>query len=99
MKRYIIPLVIVLLGGILAAIGGVWAEEPADPVVFLAQFQGDSAAAVSFTFDDGLSAHRQIAAPMLAEFGFRGTFYIIAGKARERKGDPVVQDPRLRYGE
>ena len=100
MRRYIIALaVVMLLGGILAALGATWSGEPADPVVFVAPYQGDKAAAVSFTFDDGLPCHRQIAAPMLADYGFRGTFYIIAGMARERKGDPIEADPRLKYGE
>ena len=47
------------------------------------------AAAVSLTYDDGISNHLDIAIPMLEEYGFRGTFYLItsSGHMRERKDD------------
>jgi peptidoglycan/xylan/chitin deacetylase (PgdA/CDA1 family) len=64
-----------------------------------ALWQDDAHAAISFTFDDGLQCHRDIAAPMLREFGFRGTFYVVAGLHREHKSDPVTPSPRLHFGE
>ncbi len=33
-------------------------------------------AAVSLTYDDGIVNHPQIVAPLLEEYGFRGTFYV-----------------------
>jgi peptidoglycan-N-acetylglucosamine deacetylase len=35
-------------------------------------------AAVSLTYDDGIDNHLDIAMPMLEQFGFRGTFYLVA---------------------
>lgn len=57
------------------------------PQVTVARYRGDKDAAASFTFDDGCRSHAEIAAPMLEEFGFRGTFYVIAGLTRESRAD------------
>ena len=40
-------------------------------------------AAVSLTYDDGIPNHLDIAMPMLEEFGFRGTFYLITSTDTE----------------
>jgi hypothetical protein len=37
--------------------------------------RGDRAAAVSYTFDDALRDHAELAAPLLEMFGFRGTSF------------------------
>lgn len=42
-------------------------------------------AALSYTFDDGMSEHAKIAAPLLAQYGFRGTFFIIPGLTEEHE--------------
>jgi peptidoglycan/xylan/chitin deacetylase (PgdA/CDA1 family) len=68
----------------------------------IAQWFDDAHAAVSFTFDDGLQSHADIAAPMLHQFGFRGTFYIVAGLVRQLKSDPPLPSrasQHFRYGE
>jgi peptidoglycan/xylan/chitin deacetylase (PgdA/CDA1 family) len=65
----------------------------------LALWHDDADAAISFTFDDGLQCHRDIAGPLLREFGFRGTFYVVAGLAREHKSDPPHPLARFHYGE
>jgi peptidoglycan/xylan/chitin deacetylase (PgdA/CDA1 family) len=49
------------------------------PDVRIAKFRGDRAAAVSYTFDDGLRDQYTLAVPMLNEVGFKGTFFIIPG--------------------
>lgn len=49
------------------------------PEVRIAKFRGDRAAAVSYTFDDGLRDQYTLAVPMLNEVGFRGTFFVIPG--------------------
>jgi peptidoglycan/xylan/chitin deacetylase (PgdA/CDA1 family) len=41
--------------------------------------EGDAAARVAITFDDGLASVARIAAPMLAERGLRATVYCVAG--------------------
>lgn len=46
--------------------------------------------AISFTFDDGSQSHFDIAFPLLQEFGFKGTFFVIPGLTRERKSDPPL---------
>lgn len=40
-------------------------------------------AAVSLTYDDGIPNHLDIAMPMLEEFGFRGTFYLVTSSDSE----------------
>jgi peptidoglycan/xylan/chitin deacetylase (PgdA/CDA1 family) len=47
--------------------------------IHVARFQGDRAAAVSFTFDDNMRNQYELAVPMLERYGFCGTFFVIAG--------------------
>ncbi len=49
-------------------------------------------AAISFTFDDGSREHADVAAPLLEECGFRGTFFVIAGLTREKKAEPLAKN-------
>ena len=51
--------------------------------VRVARFYGEKDAALTYTFDDGLQDHYNIAAPLLEKFGFRGTFFIIPIKVPE----------------
>lgn len=80
----------------LAAVGVSVAQcaEAPPPAVRIAKFAGDRAAAISYTFDDGLRDQYTLAAPMLNEVGFKGTFFVIPGKvsdtvedAEKRKND------------
>ena len=57
--------------------------EPAVPAAHIARFAGDRAAAISYTFDDGLRDQFTLAVPMLNEAGFKGTFFIVPGKTAE----------------
>ncbi len=58
--------------------------------VRIAAFAGDRKAAVTFTFDDGTADHIALAGPLLEEFGYRGTFYLVAGWiTRDKKTDPA----------
>lgn len=66
---------LVLLG--VAALAPLGAAEPTLPSIRIAAYHGDRVAALSYTFDDGLRDHYTLAAPMLEEFGFLGTFFII----------------------
>lgn len=50
------------------------------PSVRIARFKGDRAAAISYTFDDGLRDQYTLAVPMLNEVGFKGTFFVIPSK-------------------
>jgi peptidoglycan/xylan/chitin deacetylase (PgdA/CDA1 family) len=43
-------------------------------------------AALSLTFDDGVPAHWQIAAPELERRGLRATFYVVAGRSQGQEG-------------
>ena len=55
---------------------------------------------LSFTFDDGLKEHVEIAAPLLARFGYRGTAYVIP----DQVGSPTsmtleqLRDLKQRFG-
>ncbi|OAM89032.1 polysaccharide deacetylase family protein [Termitidicoccus mucosus] len=63
------------------------------PQLRIARFAGDRAAAISYTFDDGLRDQYTLAVPMLNEAGFKGTFFVIPGhvapsiEEAERKQD------------
>ena len=46
----------------------------------LARFDGDRAAAVSYTFDDGFRDQYTLAVPLLNQAGFKGTFFVIPGR-------------------
>jgi peptidoglycan/xylan/chitin deacetylase (PgdA/CDA1 family) len=65
----------------------------------IARWHDDATAAISFTFDDGLQSHRDKALPLLDSFGFKATFYVIAGKMREHRADPPIVEPRFANGE
>lgn len=67
--------------------------------IHIARWSHDADAAVSFTFDDGLQCHRDKAMPLLDEFGFKGTFFVIAGEMREHRSSPPRINPRFHYGE
>jgi peptidoglycan/xylan/chitin deacetylase (PgdA/CDA1 family) len=47
------------------------------PVVRVAKFYGDRAAAICYSFDDGLKNQADIGLPLLDKYGFKGTFFII----------------------
>jgi hypothetical protein len=47
----------------------------------------DCRAAVSLTFDDGTRTQRELAVPVLAEHGLRGTFYLNPGDTTPGAGD------------
>lgn len=53
-------------------------------------FPDNKRAAISFTFDDGSREHFDVAVPLLDAYGFKGTFFVIAGFTPESKGDPLV---------
>jgi peptidoglycan/xylan/chitin deacetylase (PgdA/CDA1 family) len=58
-------------------------EDVSAPRVEIARFEGNRVAAVSYTFDDGTLGHYTVAAPMLERYGFRGTFFVVAGKTED----------------
>jgi peptidoglycan/xylan/chitin deacetylase (PgdA/CDA1 family) len=55
-------------------------------------FPNNKHTAISFTFDDGSREHFDMAVPLLNEFGFKATFFVIAGLTREQKSDPLISD-------
>lgn len=55
----------------------------AEPTARIARFDGDRAAAISYTFDDNLRDQYTLAVPMLNEMGFKGTFFVIPGATAE----------------
>lgn len=59
------------------------------PTARIARFAGDRAAAISYTFDDNLRDQYTLAVPMLNEVGFKGTFFVVAGKTAETPEEGV----------
>jgi len=57
-------------------------------------FPNNKRAAITFTFDDGSREHFDIAVPLLNEFGFKATFFVIAGLTRDQKDDPLMLNRR-----
>ena len=51
----------------------------------MSYWKHDAQAAVSLTFDDARSTHLDIAAPLLEEHGFRGTFYVTPARGLKER--------------
>lgn len=56
----------------------------------VAQFHLDRESAIAITFDDGTHNQAKIAAPLLDQFNFKGTFFLIPGLIREKISDPML---------
>lgn len=65
---------------------------PPAPQVRVARFAGDRPAALSYTFDDNLRDQYTLAVPMLNAVGFKGTFFVIAGKTAETPEEAGQKD-------
>lgn len=63
------------------------------PVIRVAAFQGDRAAAISYTFDDGLGDQATLAVPMLERAGFHGTFFIIPSLIPDTDAEADAKKP------
>ncbi len=81
---------------------GTAVADHAPPSVRIAHFAGDRAAAISYTFDDNTRDQYTLAVPMLNEVGFKGSFFVIAGKTAEtpEEGEQKVENgnPRNLWG-
>ena len=66
------------------------------PPVRITKFSGDRAAAISYTFDDGLRDQYTLAVPMLNEAGFKGTFFVIPGKTAESPEEGALKQNEKR---
>lgn len=87
-RRWLTPALALLLLGIGSA--PVWAQGAA---VRIARFQGDRAAAVSLTFDDALRDQDLHAVPLLARYGFHGTFFVVAGTVANTDEEAAKRQP------
>ncbi|MEI7766438.1 MAG: polysaccharide deacetylase family protein [Phycisphaerae bacterium] len=65
--------------------------QPAAVAVEICPFKDDKDAALSFTFDDGIRDQVDLAVPLLERYGFRATFFVIAGLTPDHKKDPRAQ--------
>jgi len=52
---------------------------------------------MAFTFDDGSQCQVDLALPVLEEFGFKATFFVVAGLTRERKTDAPLPGRAQRW--
>jgi peptidoglycan/xylan/chitin deacetylase (PgdA/CDA1 family) len=77
-------------------LAGAAIADDAVPSARIARFAGDRAAAISYTFDDGLRDQYTVAVPMLNEAGFKGTFFVIPGKTAEspEEGERKQNNPK-----
>lgn len=65
--------------------------------IHVAKYWGDRAAAVSYTFDDGLEEHYTLVFPQLKKLGIKATFAIIGDKVGSAwKGVPCMTWEQLR---
>ena len=62
-------------------------------VIHIAKFKGDRAAAVSITLDDGLRNQDDIAVPLLNQYGFKATFFVIPGLTPETNEEEIKKKP------
>lgn len=92
--RRISPFVVGLLGALLPVCPA-FADPPAaaDAPVRVAAFDGDRAAAISYTFDDDTVDHYRIVAPMFEAFGLRATFFVIAGTVPDTDQEAAARKP------
>lgn len=58
--------------------------------VYIARFLGDRSAAVAYTFDDGIKDQFTIAYPMLKEYGFPATFFIVPSQVSPCENDTSI---------
>jgi peptidoglycan/xylan/chitin deacetylase (PgdA/CDA1 family) len=70
--------------------------QDAAPQARIAKFADDRAAAISYTFDDNLRDQYTLAVPMLNEFGFKGTFFVIPGATAETPDEGKLKADRPR---
>jgi peptidoglycan/xylan/chitin deacetylase (PgdA/CDA1 family) len=91
---------LVLMAAAVRVVGGADGEGEGVPEVRvrIARFADDRPAAISYTFDDNLREQYTVALPMLNEVGFKGTFFVIAGKTAEtpEEGAKKQVDPNVR---
>jgi peptidoglycan/xylan/chitin deacetylase (PgdA/CDA1 family) len=85
-----------LAGGVVLSLLSVATAQAIDARI--AKFDGDRPAAISYTFDDNLRDQFTLAVPMLDEVGFKGTFFVIAGKTAETPavGEAKKEDGNVR---
>lgn len=63
----------------------------APPEAHVAPFAHNCAAAISYTFDDGLHSQLEYAVPMLEADGFRGTFFVIPSRIPDTEAEREAQ--------
>lgn len=62
------------------------------PNVTVCRFMDDKPAAISLTFDDSLLDHYTVARPLMAEYGIKGTFFVVesyCNQAIANRSDPA----------
>jgi peptidoglycan/xylan/chitin deacetylase (PgdA/CDA1 family) len=59
----------------------------------IATFKGDKAAAISYTFDDGIRDQYELAYPMLQEAGIRATFFVITSVIPDKQEEVAAKKP------
>lgn len=65
----------------------------------ICRFKDNKSGAVSLTFDDGTRDHLLKALPLLTQYGYRGTFYIIVKRVAKQVKDPASTVGQLTWDE
>lgn len=74
--------------------GGSRGVSPLNPdAPHIAKFKGDRKAAVCITFDDGLRNQDDVAIPLLTQYGFKATFFVIPGRTPDTNEEAARKKP------
>jgi peptidoglycan/xylan/chitin deacetylase (PgdA/CDA1 family) len=75
------------------AMAQVGTEQVRNVPAHVALFQGDRVAAMTYSFDDGTADQLALAVPMLDKYGFKATFFVIAGLVPENEAQLATMKP------
>lgn len=91
-KLFLLVAALFLCTGQLAA-----REITADSMFYVARFQSDKLAAISYTFDDGVLEHFTLVYPAFEKLGLKGTFWINGNTINEGEKGLYNKLPRISW--
>jgi peptidoglycan/xylan/chitin deacetylase (PgdA/CDA1 family) len=84
---------IVTLLAITASLSALSQAQPGPVKARIAMFRGDKAAAISYTFDDGIRDQYELAYPMLQQAGIHATFFVITSVIPDKQEEVAARKP------
>lgn len=85
-----------LISLFLLSLSGISFAQSGKVEAHIAQFDGDRAAAISYTFDDNLRDQYTLAVPLLNKAGFKATFFVIPSATAETPEEAIQKDSQKR---